>query len=150
MKEKWLYFIGGFLSALLLVGVFEYFNNYDFEKSRNDESSEMSFEEKESTHVDFDREYDELGFKTGDIIKEKSFKVFQVLMDHQALVYGKNEYGSYLGTVYFLLGESGTTFYDDEIIEVPSNKTVRMNGTYRYTTSSGVYKTVPKIRIMDN
>lgn len=149
MKEKWLYFIGGFLTALLFVGVFEYLNNYGLEKSLDEESSEISFEEKKTTSIDFDREYEDIGFITGEIIKEKSFKVFQVLMDHQALVYGKNEYGSYLGTVYFLLGESGTTFYDDEIIEVPSNKTVRMNGTYRYTTSSGVFKTVPKIRIMD-
>jgi len=88
-------------------------------------------------------------FENGEIINEKSFQVFQVLEDNAALVNGKSEYGMYTGTTYLLIGKEGTTFYDEQIVEVPQGNVVRMNGTFRYTTRGDLDKTVPKIMILE-
>jgi len=87
--------------------------------------------------------------KYGKRINEKSFKVFQVLLDGQALVYGKDEYGYYNGIVYLLIDRSDSDMYDDQVIKVPKGKVVKRNGTYQYRTRNGVYKTVPQIMILD-
>ena len=88
------------------------------------------------------------GFENGEIIHEKSFRVFQVLEDNVALVNGKKE-GLYIGPVYLLIGKEGTTYYDEQIVKVPQGGVVRMNGTFQYEAKSGMDKTVPKIMIMD-
>lgn len=87
--------------------------------------------------------------KNGKRINEKSFKVFQVLSNGQALVYGKDEFGYYNGVVYLLIDKADSDMYDDQIIKVPKGKIVKRHGTYQYTTRSGRDKTVPKIMIMD-
>ena len=87
--------------------------------------------------------------KHGKQISEKSFKVFQVLRNGQALVYGKDEYGYYGGVIYLLIDRSDSDMYDDQIIKVPKGKIVKMNGTYRYTTRNGIEKTVPQIMILE-
>ena len=83
----------------------------------------------------------------GDEIKESSFKVLQVIEDHAALVYGKGD-GYYLDTIYLLVNREGKFYYDDEIIDVPSDKVVKQVGIFRYETRKGVDKTVPLIMIM--
>ncbi len=94
------------------------------------------------------------GFENGDIIEEKSFKVFQVLENNVALVEGKSDvdkkisYDLYTGLTYLLIGKEGTTFYDEQIVKVPQGSVVRMNGTFQYTTNGGMDKTVPRIMIM--
>lgn len=88
------------------------------------------------------------GFENGDIIQTNSFEVFQVLENNVALVNGYED-GLYIGPVYLLIGKEGTTFYDDQIVKVPKGCVVRMNGTFKYTTNSGMDKTVPQIMIMD-
>ena len=92
----------------------------------------------------------------GGVIHEKSFKVFSVISPSAAYVYGKDEYGSYRGTVYLLEQSAldveqkrATPFYDDLIIKVQKGQEVRMFGTHTYTTRSGNSKTVPVIRIMN-
>lgn len=87
--------------------------------------------------------------KNGKLINERSFKVFHVLFDGQALVYGKDEYGYYNGVVYLLIDKEDSEMYDDQIIKVPKGKIVKRHGTYQYTTRNGRDKTVPKIMIMD-
>ena len=88
--------------------------------------------------------------KTGEIINEKSFRVFQVqIRGNEALVMGKDSYGDYYGIVYFLVGGSDTEFYDEQIIKVPKGKVVRRIGTYRYFNRDNNYKAVPKIKIVD-
>lgn len=87
------------------------------------------------------------GFENGEIIQASSFQVFQVLEDNVALVNGYED-GFYIGPVYLLIGEEGTTFYDDQVVKVPQGSVVRMNGTYKYITNNGMDKTVPKIMIL--
>lgn len=85
----------------------------------------------------------------GKLINEKSFKVFQVLYNGQALVYGKDEFGYYNGVVYLLIDRVDSDMYDDQIIQVPKGKVVKRHGTYQYATRNGREKTVPKIMILD-
>lgn len=84
----------------------------------------------------------------GKLINERSFQVFDVLSNSQALVYGKDKYGHYDGVVYLLIDKVDSEMYDDQIIEVPKGKVVKRHGTYQYITKSGNYKTVPKIMIV--
>ena len=65
----------------------------------------------------------------GKRINERSFKVFDVLSNSQALVHGKDEYGHYNGVVYLLLDKADSDMYDDQIIEVPKGKVVKRHGT---------------------
>jgi hypothetical protein len=92
----------------------------------------------------------DINFKeNGELINEKSFKVLQTA-GFGALVYGKDEYGSYYGMLYFLDNTGNrTTLYDDKIIKVPKGKEVRTLGVHQYTTRDGRFKTIPVIRIVD-
>ncbi|MCI7576456.1 MAG: hypothetical protein MSS82_06775 [Bacteroidales bacterium] len=85
----------------------------------------------------------------GKVVNEKSFKVLQVIHDNAALVYGKDQYGDYWGTLYLITNNNNRYYYDDEIIEVPKGKCVRQLGIYKYQTKSKDYKTVPIIGIRD-
>ena len=85
----------------------------------------------------------------GDIIKESSFKVLQVLAKDAALVNGKDEYGYYHGTIYLIVNNEGKYYYDDEIVKVPTGKVLRQIGIYQYPTRRDIVKTVPIIMIMD-
>ena len=46
-----------------------------------------------------------------------------------------------------LITGSDYEFYDGQIVNVNKNEEVRMYGTYKYTTTDGILKTVPRIRI---
>ncbi len=91
----------------------------------------------------------------GRIINEKSFEVFQVLTPAVALVRGQIKGGYYYGNIYLLVNEFGlmngseNEFYDGQIVNVNKNEEVRMYGTYKYTTTDGMLKTVPRIRIVN-
>ena len=88
--------------------------------------------------------------KPGDVLDVCSFKVFQVLGDDSALVYGKVDNSSYYrGAVYLLTNDEGKYYYDDEIVDVPKGRIVRHFGIYRYQNRSELEKTVPIIRIVD-
>ena len=82
----------------------------------------------------------------GDIIKENSLKVFQVLTDHTALVRNIN---SYIGTVYLITNKDNKYYYDTQEIDIPKNKVIRQIGIYHYPTQNDVIKTVPIIMIME-
>ena len=85
----------------------------------------------------------------GEEFSDRSFKIFQVLDEHVALVNGKDRYGYYDGMIYLLVGDRNSVFYDDKIINVPNGKSARMVGTYQYRTRNGEFKTVPKIKFID-
>ncbi len=92
----------------------------------------------------------------GEVIHEKSFKVFSVITSSAAYVYGKGKYGEHDGVIYLLEQNAldvekkrVTPFYDEQIIKVPKGKEVRMFGTHTYTTRSRLSKTVPVIRILN-
>ena len=86
----------------------------------------------------------------GEIIEGKSFKVFQVLADHAALVNGKSSHSdAYIGPVYLIVNDEDKYYYDDEIVKIPNDKVLRQIGIYRYLTNRDIVKTVPIIEIMD-
>ena len=90
--------------------------------------------------------------QVGDVVNETSVKVFQVIDDNVALVYGQDkndrnyDYDRYYGAVYLLRNDNGDYYYDDEIVECPSGKQFRQTGIYQYNTKIG-YKTVPIIEL---
>lgn len=88
--------------------------------------------------------------KEGECISKNSFEVFQVFDSGDALA---NEiekgYSTSLptGLVVLFLKESGKSFYDDQVIKVPSGKCAKQIGIFKYTTNTGMEKTVPIIDI---
>ena len=90
--------------------------------------------------------------QVGDVVNETSVKVFQVIDDNVALVYGQDkndrnyDYDWYYGAVYLLRNDNGDYYYDDEIVKCPSGKQFRQTGIYQYDTKIG-YKTVPIIEL---
>lgn len=77
----------------------------------------------------------------------KSFEIMQVLPNGNALATVKDL--SDLGMVVLFLANNEKSYYDDQKINVPSDKCVMQIGTYKYNTASDFEKTVPVIRIMD-
>lgn len=81
-------------------------------------------------------------------IKVKSFKVIHVLPDGNALA--NVEDWDNLGMVVLFLADKGTSYYDNQKIDVPSGKKVMQIGIFKYITLSEMKKTVPIVRILDN
>ena len=80
----------------------------------------------------------------GDVINEKSFKVFQSLKQGSALAKGDKEWL----TVFMLSNDEGKYYYDDEKVIVPFGKVARQVGVYQYQTKEGFSKTVPIVKFM--
>lgn len=80
-------------------------------------------------------------------INAEQFEVFQVLPNGNALANVKGTYSSYM--VVLFLAEEGASYYDDQIITVPSDKRVMHIGTFVYKTRSEIEKTVPVVEITD-
>lgn len=51
------------------------------------------------------------------------------------------------GLVVLFLHENGKSYYDDQIIKIPSGKCVKQIGVYKYPTKDGFEKTVPIVDI---
>lgn len=92
--------------------------------------------------------------KPGEPIKEKSFKVFQVLEPGVALVNGESHpdddlsYKSYYGAVYMLVNDENKYYSDEEIITVGADQEARKVGIFNYRTKGDLDKTVSIIEIM--
>ena len=87
--------------------------------------------------------------KPGDVVKERSFKVLQVLDKGASLVLSESdpELELYLGPTYVLVDEN-KYFSDDEVISLDDNEEARKVGIYNYRTKGDMDKTVSIIRIM--
>ena len=87
----------------------------------------------------------------GDVLNFKSFEVSHVLDNGAALAFGSSNlnesYYAVNGTLVLLLPVD--SYYDVQIIKVPSGKQVRQIGTYRYTTKLKTVKTVPIVELLD-
>lgn len=83
----------------------------------------------------------------GNVISTNSFEVFQVLDSGDALANEIEDYGVASGVTVLFLAEDGASYYDDQVIEIPTGKCVRQLGTYKYPTKSGFEKTVPVVGI---
>lgn len=79
------------------------------------------------------------------LIKQSSLEVFQVLEPNVALTMINGEIGS---AVYLLVNNEGKTYYDDQVIKLPSGKCFKQIGTYQYPTKDDRLKTVPVVQIM--
>lgn len=84
-----------------------------------------------------------------DVIDSPSFEVLQVITGGNALANAYDEDAEmYLGMVVLFVAEENMHYYDDQIINIPSDKCVRQVGTYQYETKIG-YKTVPAVMVFD-
>ena len=82
----------------------------------------------------------------GDVITEKSFKVFQALEQGAALADGEKGYNT---TTFLLVNDEGKYYYDHEIVKVPSGKVARQVGIFKYTSKGGLDRTVRVVKFMD-
>lgn len=78
------------------------------------------------------------------LISKSGLKVFQVLEPGVALTMIKDDYSS---AVYMLINNEGKTYYDDQVIKLPSGKCFKQFGTYQYETKDERLKTVPVVMI---
>ena len=143
--KKWMIFVTGIVFGFVL--------SFIIDKLVNNEDSEPQPKEKVEAKAEEEPEGIEglhLLDEPGEIIKEESVKVFQVLAEDAALAHGKNEYGDYYGTIYLIVNNEGKYYYDDEMVKVPTGKVFRQIGVYQYPTRQDIVKTVPVIMIMDN
>ena len=89
----------------------------------------------------------------GETLNLKSFEIMQVLPNGSALAQSsekaKSQYTFYSDPIVMLLPVDGSSYYDNQIIEVPAKKVVRQVGTFKYTSKAGLDKTVPVIQFFD-
>lgn len=86
--------------------------------------------------------------KEGECISENSFEVFQVLDSGNALANESDpSFSLPTGLTVLLLCEDGKSYYDDQIIRIPSGKCAKQIGIYKYPTKAGTEKTVPIVSI---
>lgn len=129
----------GVLSGVIIMGFVDLIKLTSNDKVTDD--TEGIVEERDDRMNLFD--------KPGDIIKAKSFQVFQVLAKDAALVRGESKYSDiYTGMIYLLINKEGKLYYDEEIVKVPKGSVVRQLGIYQYPTKDNIIKTVPIIQIM--
>lgn len=130
--NKWIYFIGGIVVGIILTTITLYYIGTNMQEQQKENQKTTLFEE------------------PGDVIDVKSFKVFQVVEEGKALVYGEaNDHaGYYGGAVYMLTNDEGKLYYDDEIVKLSKGQVARQIGIFEYKATLG-QKTVPIIRIID-
>lgn len=79
------------------------------------------------------------------LVSKSSLKIFQVLEPTAALAMIKDDYSS---VVYLLVNSEGKSYYDDQVIKLPSEKCFKQIGTYQYHTKDDRLKTVPVVQIL--
>ena len=57
----------------------------------------------------------------------------------------KDDYSS---GVYLLVNNENKSYYDDQVIKLPTGKCFKQIGTYQYTTKEDILKTVPVVQVM--
>lgn len=79
------------------------------------------------------------------LISRSSLKIFQVLEPTAALAIIKDDFSS---GAYLLVNNEGKTYYDDQVIKLPTGKCFKQIGTYQYPTKDDRLKTVPVVQIL--
>jgi hypothetical protein len=82
----------------------------------------------------------------GECMSTNSFSVTQVIDENAALA---RETDLFSDLLVLLVNDEGILYYDDQIINIPEGKCARQVGVYKYTTHSGIEKTVPIVKIME-
>ena len=80
----------------------------------------------------------------GEVMSDRSYKVWRVVSDGAALARGKSEYGSSYYGLEVLLWDEEANYYDDQIIKAPNGKCFRQIGIYK----SG-FSTYPIVTLKD-
>lgn len=128
MKKVWV-FILGMLTGVVVTIVTAAFFYAVFALLSYSDDSELNI---------FDRPGDCL-------IENSALEVFQVLDDNAALTMPP---GAYEYTVYLLMNNEGVSYYDDQVVKLPTGKCFRQIGTYHYETAADTWKTVPVVEIL--
>ena len=79
------------------------------------------------------------------LISRSSLKIFQVLEPMAALAMIKDDFSS---GAYLLVNNEGKSYYDDQVIKLPTGKCFKQIGTYQYPTKDDRLKTVPVVQIL--
>ena len=82
----------------------------------------------------------------GECMSTNSFSVTQVIDENAALA---RETDLFSDLLVLLVNDEGILYYDNQIINIPEGKCARQVGVYKYTTHSGIEKTVPIVKIME-
>lgn len=122
--KKWLIYVLGIITGIILTFVFAFCVNL----SNN------------SGIIGLD-----LFEESGDYMEYSQFEVFQVVESGCALA---NADGSF-GAVVFIIPNGKQQFYDSQKIVLKSDQCAQRVGTYKYSTKTGIEKTVPAVRIID-
>ncbi len=84
----------------------------------------------------------------GDCVSDNSFEVFQVLDTGDALA---NEiekgFSVATGVTVLFLNDGKTSYYDDQVIKIPSGKCAKQIGVFKYKSNAGLERTVPVVEI---
>lgn len=84
----------------------------------------------------------------GECISNNSFEVFQVLETGDALaIEVKPPHHIPTGITVLFLSNENKTYYDDQVINIPTGKCAKQIGTFKYNTQSGIDKTIPIVAI---
>lgn len=129
MKRFLTFLLGMVVGALLCLAVLFYLGNNTGEGNDNGIRGLTLFEE------------------PGDCISTQPFKVIQVDAYGNALAMEKSGNDIYLGVLVLFLAEDNASYYDGQIIKIPSGSCAKQLGTYRYKSNMGQLKTVPAVAL---
>ncbi len=79
------------------------------------------------------------------LVKKSSLRIFQVLEPTVALAMIKDDFSS---GAYLLINNEGQSYYDEQVIKLPSGKCFKQIGTYQYQNKEKDFKTVPVVQIL--
>ena len=84
----------------------------------------------------------------GDCVSDNSFEVFQVLDTGDALA-NEIEPGLSIGTgmTVLFLNDGKTSYYDNQVIKIPSLKCAKQVGIFKYNSNAGLERTIPIVEI---
>lgn len=124
MKKIWVYIVGVITGIVLTI----LFATVSYVSSTSSNSGLNMFEEPGEC-----------------LISRSSLKIFQVLEPTAALAMIKDDFSS---GVYLLVNNEGKSYYDDQVIKLPTGKCFKQIGTYQYPTKDDRLKTVPVVQIL--
>lgn len=87
--------------------------------------------------------------KEGECISTRSFKVIQVLDSGNALANEIDGGGLAIGVTVLFLNESNSSYYDEQIIDIPRGKCAKQIGVFKYTSQANREKTIPAVVIRE-
>lgn len=148
MKKGLVFFLGMIVGALVAVAVMSYIGSFGDTDATKGTKGVKRYSDPGISMFD----------APGDKMDYRSFQVMQVLSNGTALMHAikkskPGEFDFIAAAIVLMFPDEGVSYYDDQIVLVPSDKCVRQVGTYRYDTKNFLdqqtyVKTVPIVKIM--